>query len=57
MKKILILFLLISATVSAQEKLDKLLIKWNKKNVQFDNPAMNNFFERNERDSLLVKNH
>ena len=33
MKKILILFLLISATGSAQEKLDKLLIKWNKKNV------------------------
>lgn len=35
MKKILILFLLISVTVSAQEKLDKLLIKWNKKNVPY----------------------
>jgi rhodanese-related sulfurtransferase len=35
MKKILILFLLISPTVSAQEKLDKLLIKWNKKNVPY----------------------
>ena len=35
MKKILILFLLISATGSAQEKLDKLLIKWNKKNVPY----------------------
>ena len=35
MKKILILFLLISATFSAQNKLDNLLKKWNKKKVPY----------------------
>ncbi len=35
MKKILILFLLISSTVSAQKKLDKLLDKWNTRNVPY----------------------
>jgi rhodanese-related sulfurtransferase len=35
MKKIFIVFLLISATVNAQKKLDKLLNKWNKKNVSY----------------------
>ena len=35
MKKFFILFLLISSTVSAQEKLDKLLNKWNKNNVPY----------------------
>jgi rhodanese-related sulfurtransferase len=35
MKKIVILFLLISSTVSAQNKLDKLLNKWNHKNVPY----------------------
>ncbi|WP_299669357.1 rhodanese-like domain-containing protein [uncultured Polaribacter sp.] len=35
MKKIFILFLLISSTVSAQKKLDKLLNKWNKRNVPY----------------------
>jgi rhodanese-related sulfurtransferase len=34
-KKILILFLLISATFSAQNKLDNLLKKWNKKKVPY----------------------
>ncbi|OAD45208.1 rhodanese-like domain-containing protein [Polaribacter atrinae] len=35
MKKICILFLLISSTVSAQKKLDKLLNKFNKNNVPY----------------------
>jgi rhodanese-related sulfurtransferase len=35
MKKILILFLIISSTVSAQKKLDKLLNKWNKRSVPY----------------------
>ncbi|WP_405609277.1 rhodanese-like domain-containing protein [Polaribacter sp. Asnod1-A03] len=35
MKKIFILFLLINATVSAQKNLDKLLSKWNHKNVPY----------------------
>jgi rhodanese-related sulfurtransferase len=35
MKKILIFFLLISSTVSAQKKLEKLLQKWNKNNVPY----------------------
>ena len=35
MKKIFILFLLISSTVSAQKKLDKLLDKWNTRNVPY----------------------
>lgn len=35
MKKILILFLLISSTVTAQKKLDKLLDKWNTRNVPY----------------------
>ncbi|MDX6746531.1 rhodanese-like domain-containing protein [Polaribacter sp. PL03] len=35
MKKIFILFLLITSTLSAQKKLDKLLNKWNKRNVPY----------------------
>lgn len=35
MKKILLLFLLISSTVAAQKKLDKLLDKWNTRNVPY----------------------
>ncbi len=35
MKKIFILLLLVSASVSAQKKLDKLLNKWNKRNVPY----------------------
>jgi rhodanese-related sulfurtransferase len=35
MKKIAVLFLLISTTITAQKKLDKLLNKWNKKNVPY----------------------
>ena len=35
MKKICILFLLISSTISAQKKLDKLLDKWNTRNVPY----------------------
>tara|TARA_B100000795_G_scaffold234931_1_gene194337 strand:- start:3795 stop:4289 length:495 start_codon:yes stop_codon:yes gene_type:complete len=35
LKKILILFLLISATVSAQKELDNLLQKWNKNKVPY----------------------
>lgn len=35
MKKILILFLLITSTVTAQKKLDKLLNKWNTRNVPY----------------------
>ncbi|QTE22119.1 rhodanese-like domain-containing protein [Polaribacter cellanae] len=35
MKKILILFLVVTSTVSAQKKLDKLLNKWNKRNVPY----------------------
>lgn len=35
MKKILILFLVISSTTFGQKKLDKLLQKWNKRNVPY----------------------
>jgi rhodanese-related sulfurtransferase len=35
MKKILLLFLLISSTIVAQNKLDKLLDKWNTRNVPY----------------------
>lgn len=35
MKKIFLLFLLISSTVSAQKKLDNLLDKWNTRNVPY----------------------
>jgi rhodanese-related sulfurtransferase len=35
MKKILILFLVVSSTAFAQKKLDKLLNKWNNKNVLY----------------------
>ncbi|UAM97013.1 rhodanese-like domain-containing protein [Polaribacter litorisediminis] len=35
MKKILLLFLLISSTVAAQKTLDKLLDKWNTRNVPY----------------------
>ena len=35
MKKIFILFLLITSTISAQKKLDKLLEKWNTRNVPY----------------------
>ncbi|QNM85554.1 rhodanese-like domain-containing protein [Polaribacter haliotis] len=35
MKKILILLLVVTSTVSAQKKLDKLLNKWNKRNVPY----------------------
>jgi rhodanese-related sulfurtransferase len=35
MKKIFVLFLLITSTISAQKKLDKLLNKWNKRNVPY----------------------
>tara|TARA_R110002049_G_scaffold73909_1_gene190883 strand:- start:1286 stop:1777 length:492 start_codon:yes stop_codon:yes gene_type:complete len=35
MKKILLLLLLVTSTISAQQKLDKLLNKWNKRNVPY----------------------
>ncbi len=35
MKKLLILFLVVSATTFGQKKLDKLLNKWNKRNVPY----------------------
>jgi rhodanese-related sulfurtransferase len=35
MRKILILFLVVSSTVFAQKKLDKLLNKWNNKNIPY----------------------